>query len=192
MHITPGVLQHGNAGVGQRLDTALEWSDLGASPGLHGELTALRDHVVLHRRRADPILFVGPPGHGQALVAALLGKAAGLPVHRVDLSTVVSRYIGETEKNLSRVLLRAERSDSILFFDEADALFGKRSEIHDAHDRYANTEVNSVLQRMEAHDGLLIIASRSRANIDPAFLRRLRYVLTFQTPLHPPRGPLGR
>src|SRR5204862_7509529 len=117
-------------------------------------------------------LFPGPPGTGKTMSAALLGKASQREVYRVDLSLVVSKYIGETEKNLARVFDSAQQRDWILFFDEADALFGKRGESKDAHDRYANQEVSFLLQRVETFDGIAILASNLRDNIDQAFARR--------------------
>jgi SpoVK/Ycf46/Vps4 family AAA+-type ATPase len=191
MRFTPGVMSHGDALVGQRLTPLVDWHELGAPPDLKAGLEALRAHIVAHRRRAAPSLFVGAPGNGQALAAAALGKATGMAVSRVDLSAVVARYIGETEKQLNRIFTQAERSDLILFFDEADALFGKRSEVHDAHDRYANVEVSYLLQKLEAFNGVAILSTNARANIDPAFLRHLRYVVRFNAPLHPPKRPPG-
>ena len=101
---------------------------------------------------------------------------------RVDLSSVVSKYVGETSQNLERILSRAEQMDIVLFFDEADALFGKRTEIKDAHDRFANTDTNYLLQAIESYSGIVVLASNKKANIDPAFIRRLRYVLEFPLP----------
>lgn len=101
---------------------------------------------------------------------------------RIDLGRVVSRYIGETEKNLDRLFAMASASDAVLFFDEADALFGKRSDVRDNHDRYANVEVGYLLQRIESYRGLVILASNARHNIDPAFLRRLRYIVDLPWP----------
>ena len=127
-------------------------------------------------------LFHGPPGTGKTLTATLLGKATGREVYRVDLSTVVSKFIGETEKNLSTLFDKANDQDWILFFDEADALFGKRTSVKDAHDRYANQEVSYLLQRVEDFDGLVILASNFRANIDEAFLRRFNAIIRFPFP----------
>ena len=128
------------------------------------------------------VLFYGPPGTGKTLTAMLLGKATGRPVFRVDLSRVVSKYIGETEKNLARLFDRAEHKDWILFFDEADALFGKRTDVRDAHDKYANQEVAYLLQRIETFSGLVILASNQRGNIDDAFLRRFQAAVHFPMP----------
>jgi len=106
----------------------------------------------------------------------------GLDLYKVDLSTVVSKYIGETEKNLDRIFTEAATSNAILFFDEADAIFGKRSEVKDSHDRYANIEISYLLQRMEAYDGVVILATNLRANLDDAFTRRLHFVVEFPFP----------
>jgi SpoVK/Ycf46/Vps4 family AAA+-type ATPase len=106
----------------------------------------------------------------------------GLDIYKIDLSTIVSKYIGETEKNLERIFQEAETSNAILFFDEADALFGKRSEVRDSHDRYANIEISYLLQRMEAYDGVTILATNLRANLDEAFTRRLQFAVDFPFP----------
>ena len=127
-------------------------------------------------------LFYGPPGTGKTLTATLLGKQTGRDVFRIDLSRVVSKYIGETEKNLSRLFDKAEHKAWILFFDEADALFGKRTDIRDAHDKYANQEAAYLLQRIEAYNGLVILASNQRANIDDAFIRRFQSIIHFPMP----------
>lgn len=129
-----------------------------------------------------PVLFAGAAGSGKTLTAMLLGKELHKQVLRVDLSQVVSRYIGETEKNLERIFAQAAESDAILFFDEADALFGKRTELQDAHDKYANQEVSYLLQRIEAYPGLVILATRRRASIDDAFIKRLRAIVHFTAP----------
>jgi hypothetical protein len=133
------------------------------------------------------VLFWGPPGTGKTMAAEALANTLGLEMFRIDLSQVVSKYIGETEKNLRHIFDAAERSDCILFFDEADALFGKRTEVRDAHDRYANIEVSYLLERMERFQGLAILASNRRKDLDEAFLRRLRYVIEFPLP-----GPAER
>lgn len=129
------------------------------------------------------VLFGGPPGTGKTMAAECLSKHLELPMYRIDLSQVVNKYIGETEKNLKRVFDAAEGADVILFFDEADALFSKRTEVKSAHDRYANLEVNYLLTRMERSRGnLTILATNRRDDIDEAFLRRLRYVVDFPLP----------
>jgi hypothetical protein len=133
-------------------------------------------------RRGYRALFYGPPGTGKSITATLLGKRVGRPVYRIALSAVVSKYIGETEKNLERIFSRAEGLDCILFFDEADALFGRRTSVSDAHDRYANQEVAYLLQRIEDYRGVIILASNFEANIDEAFLRRFQAVVHFPMP----------
>ncbi|HZF08726.1 MAG TPA: AAA family ATPase [Thermoanaerobaculia bacterium] len=127
-------------------------------------------------------LFAGPSGTGKTMAAEIIAFELGLDLYKIDLSTVVSKYIGETEKNLSRVFTEAEASNAVLFFDEADALFGKRSEVKDAHDRYANIETGYLLQRMEEYQGVVILATNLKKNMDAAFLRRLRFVLEFPFP----------
>lgn len=127
-------------------------------------------------------LFTGPSGTGKTLSAEILANELGLDLYKVDLSSVISKYIGETEKNLSRVFQDAEESNAILFFDEADALFGKRSEVKDAHDRYANIEINYLLQRVEEYEGVIILASNMSKNIDAAFLRRIHFCIEFPFP----------
>jgi hypothetical protein len=127
-------------------------------------------------------LFAGESGTGKTMAAEVLANELRLNLYRIDLSAVVSKYIGETEKNLRRLFDAAEDGGVILFFDEADALFGKRSEVKDSHDRYANIEINYLLQRMEAFRGLAILATNMKSVLDPAFLRRLRFVVNFQFP----------
>jgi len=147
-------------------------------------------------------LFAGPTGTGKTLSAEILAHELGLDLYKVDLSYVVSKYIGETEKNLSRVFQDAQESNAILFFDEADALFGKRSEVKDAHDRYANIEINYLLQRVEEYEGVIILASNMSKNIDTAFMRRLHFCVEFPFPdedhrlriwrgIFPPQAPLA-
>jgi vesicle-fusing ATPase len=127
-------------------------------------------------------LFAGPSGTGKTMAAEGIAHKLALPLYRIDLSQVVNKYIGETEKNLSRLFDAADAADIILFFDEADALFGKRTEVKDAHDRYANLEVSYLLERMERFKGLAILATNRRKDLDEAFLRRLRFVLEFPLP----------
>lgn len=132
--------------------------------------------------RGRVVLLVGPPGTGKTHAAHAIANDLGRELLAVDLAKVVSKYIGATEKNLARVFDEAEQAGAVLFFDEADALFGKRSGVKDSRDRYANLEIGFLLRQLEVHEGPVIIAARRRANIDPAFLRRLRFVVNF-----PPR-----
>ncbi len=127
-------------------------------------------------------LFSGPPGTGKTLAAQIMANQLGVDLYRIDLSTVVSKYVGETEKNLERIFSEASESNAILFFDEADTIFGKRSEVKDAHDRYANIEVGYLLQRMESYNGVAILATNLRANLDDAFTRRLQFIVNFPFP----------
>jgi AAA+ superfamily predicted ATPase len=176
------------------VETALEWEDLILQPEVKQQVQDLQQWVQHNdtllrewgmKKRLKPgyrVLFYGPPGTGKTFAASLLGKFTGKEVYRVDLSTVVSKYIGETEKNLATLFDRAEDKNWILFFDEADALFGKRSNVKDAHDRYANQEVSYLLQRIEDFNGLVILASNFKSNIDEAFMRRFNTVIKFPMP----------
>ena len=178
----------------KRLETALDWPDLILPAGLkHGiehviawyeNRSLIREGWGLGRRmgRGFKVLFHGPPGTGKTLTAAMLGKRTGLAVYRIDLSMVVSKYIGETEKNLSHVFDMAEENDWILFFDEADALFGTRTTTTSSNDRYANQEVAYLLQRIEDCPGLVILATNLRNNIDDAFFRRFQMTMGFTRP----------
>ena len=177
-----------------RLETKLEWDDLVLHPGTlkqvgeilkfiaHGPALMREWGMASRLRPGHRALFYGPPGTGKTLTAALLGKQAGRDVYRVDLSLIVSKYIGETEKNLRQVFDRAQDEDWILFFDEADALFGKRTETKDAHDRHANQEVAYLLQRIEQFNGIVVLASNMRDNLDAAFSRRFESVVFFPLP----------
>ncbi|MBJ2158001.1 ATP-binding protein [Variovorax sp. IB41] len=187
-----------------RVQTGLRWEDLVLPAATLAQLEDIHlwlahGQRLLHdwgfgRRtgRGHVSLFHGPSGTGKTLSACLIGERCGREVHRVDLSLVVSKYIGETEKNLSRLFDAAERDGWILFFDEADALFGKRTSVSDAHDRYANQEVSYLLQRIEGFDGVVILASNLRHNIDDAFLRRFQSVVQFPLPRPPERLRLWR
>jgi hypothetical protein len=138
------------------------------------------------------VLFAGDPGTGKTMAAEILALELDLPIFRIDLSQVVNKYIGETEKNLKRLFDAADVSDMILFFDEADSLFGRRTEVKDAHDRYANLEVSYLLERMERFKGLAILATNRKKNLDEAFLRRLRYIIDFPLPGIPQRKDIWR
>lgn len=133
------------------------------------------------------VLFAGPPGTGKTMAAEVIARDLGLDLYKIDLSGLVSKYIGETEKNLERIFTEAASSNAILFFDEADAVFGKRSEVKDSNDRYANIEVSYLLQRMEAYNGITILATNLRSNLDEAFLRRLQFAIDFPFPDPPDR-----
>ena len=126
------------------------------------------------------VLLAGAESKQQTAAAQMLARELGRDLYRVDMSKIVSKYIGETEKNLRQVFAAAEASNSILLLDEADALFGKRSEVKDSHDRYANMEINYLLQQIEKYDGITIIAAKRKESIDQGFLRRLRFVVDFQ------------
>ncbi len=178
----------------ERIATQLEWDDLILHPNTLHQIRDLENWMrwnetlmnewgmKKHVKRGYRSLFYGPPGTGKTLTATLLGKSTGKDVYRVDLSQTVSKYIGETEKNLSKLFDKAENKNWILFFDEADALFGKRTDIRDAHDKYANQEVAYLLQRVEAYNGLVILASNQRTNIDEAFTRRFQSIIHFPFP----------
>jgi SpoVK/Ycf46/Vps4 family AAA+-type ATPase len=133
-------------------------------------------------QRGYKSLFYGPNGPGKKLTAALIGKEFDKPVYKIDFANLVSKYIGETEKNLEILFDRAEGKEWILFFDEADALFGKRTGVKDAHDRYSNQEVSYLLQRIEDYNGLVILATNMKSNIDDAFTRRFNSVIDFSLP----------
>lgn len=176
------------------IETAMDWDDLVLHPSTMANIREIENWIRYNdvlmndwgmSKRIKPgyrALFHGLPGTGKTLTATLLGKHTGRPVFRVDLSRVVSKYIGETEQNLSRLFDKAENKDWIVFFDEADALFGKRTDIRDAHDKYANQELAYLLQRIEAYRGLVILASNQRGNIDDAFVRRLQTIVHFPMP----------
>lgn len=178
----------------QQVTTPLEWSDLVLPDSIFEQIDELKSWVKHERklmedwnlgRKFKPgyrALFYGSPGTGKTLTASLLGKYTDREVFKVDLSMVVSKYIGETEKNLSRLFDKAHNKNWILFFDEADALFGKRTEVKDAHDRYANQEVSYLLQRVENYPGLVILSSNFKSNIDEAFTRRFNTIIHFPKP----------
>jgi SpoVK/Ycf46/Vps4 family AAA+-type ATPase len=137
-------------------------------------------------------LFTGSSGTGKTMAAQVLAGELELALYKVDLSAVVNKYIGETEKNLSRIFDEAATSNAILFFDEADALFGKRTEVSDAHDRYANIETSYLLQKMEEYDGIVILATNLRDNMDEAFTRRIRFIVDFPFPDESQRARIWR
>lgn len=147
-----------------------------------GLASSLGVAVTTRYRPGVRALFVGPSGTGKTLAAGWLATRLGLPLYRVDLASVTSKYIGETEKNLSQLFAQAERSDVVLLFDEADSLFGKRTEVKDSNDRFANAQTNYVLQRIESYDGIVLLTSNSRSRFDGAFSRRLDMIVEFPSP----------
>jgi hypothetical protein len=182
--------------LAERLTPKLTWDDLvlpDEQMGLmHGVVGQVRERYRVYdewgfadrisRGLGISVLFAGESGTGKTLAAEVLASELRLDLYRIDLSAVVSKYIGETEKNLRRMFEAAEQGGAILFFDEADALFGKRSEVKDSHDRYANIEINYLLQRMEGFSGLAILATNMKSALDQAFLRRLRFTVNFPFP----------
>jgi hypothetical protein len=202
--------------LAQRLEPAATWDDLvlpTETAALLHQVTAQVRHRLqvydewgfrakMNRGLGISALFAGESGTGKTMAAEVLANDLQLDLYRIDLSAVVSKYIGETEKNLRRLFDAAEDGGAILFFDEADALFGKRSEVKDSHDRYANIEINYLLQRMEAYAGLAVLATNMKSALDPAFMRRLRFIVTFPFPglaerrlmwqkVFPPQAPIA-
>lgn len=143
-------------------------------------LKSIASKVSPFQTSCRQVLFQGTNQHTKFAAAQKLAQEASKELYRVDLSQVVSKYIGETEKNLAAVFEKAEKNGAVLFFEEADALFGKRTTVKDSHDKYANQEVSYLLQKIEAYPGLVILSSNKRTNIDPAFLRRIRSVVEFE------------
>jgi AAA+ superfamily predicted ATPase len=190
------LVSEGISHLAERIDPLFSLDDVVLPPDRKEQLCEIVDHVRLASRVLDgwkfrdllpygrgvTALFFGPSGTGKTMAAMGVARQLGTQVLRIDLSKVVSKYIGETEKNLDRVFEDAQRSGSALVFDEAEGLLGKRSEVKDAHDRYANIEVAYLLQRLEAYDGLAILTTNMRQNIDAAFLRRLRFIVDFPRP----------
>lgn len=178
----------------QLIETRQDWDDLVLHADTRRQIQELEmwinhGQTLLYdwgmSRKLKPgyrALFHGPPGTGKTLTASLLGKYTSKDVYRIDLSMIVSKFIGETEKNLSNLFAKAENKNWILFFDEADALFGKRTNVRDAHDKYANQEVSYLLQRVEQYCGLVILATNFKSNIDDAFMRRFQSTVYFPPP----------
>ncbi|MGA3132221.1 MAG: ATP-binding protein [Terracidiphilus sp.] len=161
----------------------LELESLVARCRLREQFTnSLGPSILARYRPSVRALFVGPSGTGKTLAVSWLASRLGLPLFRVDLAAVTSKYIGETEKNLSQLLARAEQNEVLLLFDEADSLFGKRTDIHEANDRFANAQTNYLLQRMESYDGITVLTSNGRSRFDDAFSRRFDAILTFPLP----------
>jgi hypothetical protein len=182
--------------LAERVESGATWDTLVLAPdvtaALRGIVAHVRHRALVHdawgfarassRGRGVAALFTGPSGTGKTTAAEIVARELGFDLYRVDLAGVVSKYIGETEKNLRRLFDAAESGGCVLFFDEAEALFGKRGEIRDGHDRYANIEIDYLLQRIEAFRGVAILATNAKAQLDTAFLRRLRFVVTFAFP----------
>lgn len=196
-YFTSGVSAKPDYGINfpaKRISTSMDWTDLVLDENIMDEVEEIRDWIehgdtLINEwgmsKKVKPgfrTLFYGPPGTGKTLTASLLGKSAGLDVYRIDLSMVVSKFIGETEKNLSNVFDQAENKNWILFFDEADALFGKRTQTSSSNDRHANQEVSYLLQRVEDFPGVVILATNLKANLDDAFSRRFQSMIYFPMP----------
>ncbi len=192
--------------LAQKITPLFTWEDIILPGDSMEHLREICLHVKYHQQvfsgwafekkislgKGISVLFAGPPGTGKTMGAEVIANELGLDLYKIDLSTVVSKYIGETEKNLSRIFREAEDSNAILFFDEADALFGKRSEVKDSHDRYANIEINYLLQQMEEYEGTVILATNFQKNIDEAFTRRLRFIVDFPFPNEKYRADIWR
>lgn len=188
----------------KQVTTHLTWNDLVISDELQDQVNELVNWVKYNEQlmqkwgmgkrlvKGYRSLFYGPPGTGKTFTAGLIAKELGKELYKIDLSMVVSKYIGETEKNLELLFARAEDKGWILFFDEADALFGKRTNVRDAHDKYANQEVSYLLQRIEDFNGLIILATNMKNNIDEAFIRRFNSILKFSLPNPEERSRIWR
>lgn len=188
----------------QLIETQLEWNDLVLNSNTLNQIKEIEtwlkfNEILLHewdmKAKIKPgfrVMFYGTPGTGKTLTASLLGKYTKRDVYRIDLSMIISKYIGETEKNLASLFDKAADKDWILFFDEADAVFGKRTNVRDAHDKYANQEVSYLLQRIENHPGLVILASNFKTNIDAAFTRRFQSIIEFEVPSYTERLQLWK
>jgi SpoVK/Ycf46/Vps4 family AAA+-type ATPase len=187
---------HQLAALAQKIEPRYGFSDIVLPEDALRQLEEICQRVALRGRVMDEwgfeqklslgkgvsALFAGPSGTGKTMAAEIIARELGLDLYRIDLAAVVSKYIGETEKNLSRIFEAAESANAILFFDEADALFGKRSEVHDAHDRYANLEISYLLQKMDQFEGVAVLATNLAQNLDEAFIRRLAFTVHFPLP----------
>jgi hypothetical protein len=194
------------AGVARKLEPIHDWDQIALPEETLRQLREICQQITERHRVLDEwgfarrfslgkgvtALFAGPSGTGKTTAADIIARELGLDLYTIDLSRVVSKYIGETEKNLERIFTAAEDTDAILLFDEADALFGKRSEVRDSHDRYANTEVAYLLQKMEQYEGVAILATNLRQNMDEAFVRRLQFVVEFPFPEEEQRARIWR
>jgi SpoVK/Ycf46/Vps4 family AAA+-type ATPase len=191
--------QHSSQGLGQvarKIQTQYSWDDIVLPADQKAQLQEVCGYFenmpVVYGQwgfqsktnlgKGLTILFAGQSGTGKTMASEIMAGALGLDLYKIDLSSLVSKYIGDTEKNLDLVFREAEDSNSILFFDEADAIFGKRSEVRDAHDRYANVETSYLLQKMEEYQGIVILATNFRRNMDDAFVRRLQFAVEFPFP----------
>jgi hypothetical protein len=192
--------------LAQRIDSAATFDDLVVPSAVSGQLREMAGQLR-HRQKVYEewgfgardrrglgiaALFSGESGTGKTLAAEVIANEARLDLYRIDLASVVSKYIGETEKNLSQVFAAAEHSGAVLLFDEADALFGKRSEVKDSHDRYANIEIAYLLQRIESYRGLAILTTNMKSALDRAFLRRIRFIVQFPFPDEAAREAIWR
>ncbi len=164
------------------VDTKAQLREIAAAARGRGRVMGAWGMAPGSRGRGVAVLFTGPSGTGKTTAAEALAAELDLDLWRIDLAGTVSKWIGETEKNLRKIFDAADAGGAILFFDEADALFGKRSEVKDARDRYANIEVDDLLQRIERHRGIAILSTNRKGDLDPAFMRRLRYVVPFPFP----------
>jgi SpoVK/Ycf46/Vps4 family AAA+-type ATPase len=206
---------HRMGGMAQRIPTGFRWDDL-VLPAETLEAVQEVVRFAKHRPflleqwgfaaklpygRGVSAILAGPPGTGKTMVAQLLAHDLGYDLYRIDLSQIVNKYIGETEKNLAKIFEQAEQSHAVLFFDEADSLFAKRTEVKSSNDRYANLEVNYLLQRMETYDGVTLLATNIEQGLDEAFKRRVRFSVQFELPeegerkrlwisMFPPKVPL--
>jgi SpoVK/Ycf46/Vps4 family AAA+-type ATPase len=194
--VVRGRLAHRLSALATVVHTTLEWTDVILPEEVLAPVYEFLNYAA-HREkifrdwgfarklpygRGLSALFAGPPGTGKTMICSLLAKELGLELYRIDLSQVVNKYIGETEKNLGRVFDEAARGQVMLLFDEADSLFAKRTDVKSSHDRYANLEVNYLLQRMESHEGVVVMTTNAETAIDPAFRRRIRFRIRFPAP----------
>jgi hypothetical protein len=189
-----------------KVTSARRWEDLVLPPAVRSKLKAIvsqvRNAATVYEKwgfaagertgKGLAVLFSGPSGTGKTMSAGVIARELGLDMYKIDLARVVSKYIGETEKNLDRVFSEAVNANAVLFFDEADALFGKRSEVKDAHDRYANIEISYLLQKMEEYEGLAVLATNFGQNLDEAFNRRLAFIVEFPLPNAADRASIWR
>jgi SpoVK/Ycf46/Vps4 family AAA+-type ATPase len=211
------VSNQGLVALARKLEPLYRWDDIVVPASVRQQLKEIqaaaehRDLILvvwgfaerMSRGKGLNVLFSGASGTGKTMAAEVIANQLGLDLYEIDLATVVSKYIGETEKNLKRIFSEAQLSNAILFFDEADALFGKRSEVRDAHDRYSNIDIAYLLQLMEEYEGTVILATNLSRNIDEAFARRMHHVVEFPLPdedlrsriwarVFPPPAPVGQ